>query len=134
MIAGGTPPGGILSGAGLGRAPGDEDRCGPTLEHGFITCPCVVGPISRDLLDRIGNLFEERGQRLAVVHSTLADLYRKDLFGRLINSQVQLAPRTPAADTVLPYVPFSSAAYLETGRIDHHMPWAAARSYRELHR
>ena len=61
-IACGPPPGGILSGARLRRAPGYEDRRCPTLEHRLITGPRIVGPIARDLLDRIGNLLQQSGE------------------------------------------------------------------------
>src|SRR4029450_5409957 len=94
-VAGSTPPGRVRGVGQFSRAPRHKDRRGPTLKHGFIARPCVVSPIARHLIDRIGNLLQQPGQGLAIMHPTPGELYRNDLFRTLINSQVQLAPRAP---------------------------------------
>src|SRR5262249_39797622 len=129
-IAGDTPPGAILSGARLGCAPRHEGGRGPALEHRFVAPSRVVGAIARDLPDRIGNLVEQRGQRLAVVNAAPSEVHRDNLFRGLINPQVELAPRAPAADTMLPHVPFFRAVDSQSGRINHDMPRATLRQSR----
>ena len=128
-IAGGSPPGGIRGGArGCAVRRGTKVGVAPRLEHGFITRARVVGPITRDLGDRIGNLFQQSGQRLAVVHPTPGELHRDDLFRALINPQVQLAPRAPAAHPMFLYTPFPRAVDFQPGRINDDMAWAPPRS------
>jgi hypothetical protein len=59
------------------------------LEHRLVTNASVVGPIARYLPERIGDLVEQSGQRLAVVDTTASELYRDNLFGGLINPYIR---------------------------------------------
>ena len=88
MIACGTLSGRVCGAVQFGRAPRYEGGHGSPFEHGFIARSRVVCPIARHLPNRIGNLIEQSGQRLAVVDATPGELHRDDLFGALIDPQV----------------------------------------------
>jgi hypothetical protein len=49
------------------------------LEHGCITRSRIVGPITRHLVNGLGNLDEQSGQRLAVVDTTPGEFPRDQL-------------------------------------------------------
>jgi hypothetical protein len=104
-IACGPPRSGIFGVTQLGCAPGEEDRHGTASEHRLVTGPRIVGSIARDLGYRLGNLLQQRGQQLAIVHPTPRELHRDDLFRPLIHPQVYFAPCAPTTHTMLPDAP-----------------------------
>jgi hypothetical protein len=78
-IVRGTPAGRLLSGARSGRTPRHEDRGRATLEHRCITRSRIVGSITRHVVNGIGNLGEQSGQRLTVVVTTRGEFPRDHL-------------------------------------------------------
>jgi len=91
------------------------------LEHRFVPGPGVVGSIARHLGNRTGNLFQQRGERLAIVSPAPGEFYRHDLFRCLLTPQVPRALRAPTTHAVLVDLPLRGPVNFQPGRINHEM-------------
>jgi len=106
-----------------------RNRClGFPLGDGSMGSFGVVGVIRRDLTDRTVDLGQQVREDFAVVPVGRRHFNPNDVFGRLIDGQVNLAPGAAFADTVLANLPLAFPEYLQPCSVDHDMRGACSRT------
>jgi hypothetical protein len=111
------------------------ERLGVLHRDGVAAGARIVGTVGRDGRDRLiaGDLRQQAGQHGRIAHAALGDLDRTHFHGRLVDSQVDLAPHAPLRPAMLARVPFALAAHLDPGAVHEQVKRTAGAPVGELH-
>jgi hypothetical protein len=118
-IADGQRIRGVLTPQSLRLSPGGNRGFRPALANGFIAGLGVLAPIAGNLTDVSGNLRQQPRKDLAIVNLARSKLNRHNLFRLLIDSQMEFAPDSPPASSMLLAVPLTCSINPKTGGINH---------------
>ena len=109
---------GIITSHSLGVSPRGNRGIRPALANGFIASLLVVGTIHGDLTDLPGNLRQQRRKHSTIMNVACGNLHGCNLFGVLINFQMEFAPPMALISAMFLDVPLPGSVYPKTGGIN----------------
>jgi len=94
---------------------------------GIVEFTFVIGSISADLLNWARGFFDQLLACFCIIHACFGQDHRLDLMGRLVHTQVQLAPGAAFGGAMLAHFPLAFPVDFQARAVHHNVQRAAGR-------